>query len=132
MLDQRLANQGAFGVKKALYDSNGNLIVEGEKSKTELGFLLTGFYKQEVLKNITLENRLSLYSDYINKFGNIDIDYDLTLELVVNEYVKTNIGLHIIYDDDIKAKEEVNGEQVTVGPKTQLKQILGVGIVYNF
>jgi hypothetical protein len=35
---------------------------------------------------------------------------------VVNEYVKTNIGLHIIYDDDIK-KEEVNGEQVTVGPK---------------
>jgi hypothetical protein len=61
------------------------------------------------LKNITLENRLSLYSDYINKFGNIDIDYDLTLE-VVNEYVKTNIGLHIIYDDDIKAKEEVNGE----------------------
>jgi hypothetical protein len=58
--------------------------------------------------------------------GNIDIDYDLTLELVVNEYVKTNIGLHIIYDDDIKAKEEVNGEQVTVGPKTS-KQILGVG-----
>ena len=132
VLDQKLANQGAFGVKKALFDENGNLIVEGEKSKIELGFLLTGFYKEEILKNITLENRLSLYSDYINKFGNIDIDYDLTLELVVNEYVKTNIGLHIIYDDDIKAKEEVNGEQVTVGPKTQLKQILGVGIVYNF
>jgi hypothetical protein len=73
------------------------------------------------LKNITLENRLSLYSDYINKFGNIDIDYDLTLELVVNEYVKTNIGLHIIYDDDIN-KEEVNGEQVTVGPKPSLSK----------
>jgi hypothetical protein len=88
-------------LKKALYDENGNLILEGEKSKIELGFLLTGFIN-EILKNITLENRLSLYSDYINKFGNIDIDYDLTLELVVNEYVKTNIGLHIIYDDDIK------------------------------
>jgi hypothetical protein len=72
------------------------------------------------LKNITLENRLSLYSDYINKFGNIDIDYDLTLELVVNEYVKTNIGLYY-YDDDIKAKEEVNGEQVTVGQKPTSK-----------
>jgi hypothetical protein len=33
VLDQRLANQGAFGVKKALYDENGNLILEGEKSK---------------------------------------------------------------------------------------------------
>jgi hypothetical protein len=51
---------------------------------------------------------------------------------VVNEYVKTNIGLHIIYDDDIKAKEDINGEQFTVGPKLQLKQVLGVGIVYNF
>jgi hypothetical protein len=57
-----------------------------------------------------------LYSDYINKFGNIDIDYDLTLELVVNEYVKLIWTSY--YDDDIKAKEEVNGEQVTVGPKT--------------
>ena len=132
VLDQRLANQGAFGVKKALYDLDGNLIAEGEKSKVELGFLLTGFYKKEIFKNITVENRLSLYSDYINKFGNIDVDYDLTLELVVNEYVKTNIGVHVIYDDDIKAKEEVNGKQVTVGPKTQLKQVLGVGIVYNF
>ncbi|WP_016989046.1 DUF3078 domain-containing protein [Flavobacterium sp. ACAM 123] len=132
VLDQRLANQGAFGVKKALYDLDENLIAEGEKSKMELGFLLTGFYKQEIFKNITLENRLSLYSDYINKFGNIDVDYDLTLELVVNEYVKTNIGLHIIYDDDIKAKEDINGEQFTVGPKLQLKQVLGVGIVYNF
>jgi hypothetical protein len=37
------------------------------------------------------------------------VDYDLTL--VVNEYIKTNIGVHVIYDDDIKAKEEVNGNK---------------------
>jgi hypothetical protein len=58
------------------------------KSQNRTWFSVNWFYKQEILKNITLENRLSLYSDYINKFGNIDIDYDLTLELVVNEYVK--------------------------------------------
>jgi hypothetical protein len=130
--DQRLANQGAFGVKKALFDLDGNLIAEGDKSKLELGFLITSFYKKEILKNIIIENRLSLYSDYIIKFGNIDIDYDLSLELVVNEHVKTNIGIHVIYDDDIKAKQEINGQQVTLGPKTQLKQVLGVGIVYKF
>jgi hypothetical protein len=132
VLDQRLANQGAFGVRKAVYDLDRNLISQGEHLRVELGFLLTSFYKKEVFKNIIMENRLSLYSDYINKFGNIDIDYELTLELVVNQYIKTNIGIHVIYDDDIKAKENSNGEQVTVGPKTQLKQVLGVGIVYNF
>lgn len=132
VLDQRLANQGAFGVRKAVYDLDRNLISQGEHLRVELGFLLTSFYKKEVFKNIIMENRLSLYSDYINKFGNIDIDYELTFELVVNQYIKTNIGIHVIYDDDIKAKENSNGEQVTVGPKTQLKQVLGVGIVYNF
>jgi hypothetical protein len=49
------------------------------------------------------------------------VDYDLTL--VVNEYVKTNIGVHVIYDDDIKAKEEVNGNKYG-RKKTQLKQVL--------
>lgn len=132
VLDQNLANQGAFGVTKALYDTNGNMISSGKRSKTELGFLFTSFYKREIVKNITLVNKLSLYSDYINNFGNIDVDCDLSLDLVVNQYVKANIGARVVYDDDIKAKEEVNGTQVTVGPKAQLKQLLGVGIVYQF
>ena len=132
VLDQRLANQGAFGVTKATYDVDGNLLTEGELYRFELGFLVTSQFKKELYKNVIFENRLSLYSDYINKFGNVDVDWQFKFDLVVNEYIKANIGAHIIYDDDIKAKEEVNGEQVTVGPKIQLKQMLGVGVVYNF
>lgn len=132
VLDQRLANEGAFGVQKAEYDLDGNLIKEGKKSRTELGVLVTAHHKKEVWKNINLENRLSLYSDYINNFGNVDVDWQIQLDLVVNEYVRANIGAHLIYDDDIKAKEEVAGEQITLGPKLQLKQVLGIGLVYNF
>nr|WP_255308179.1 DUF3078 domain-containing protein [Flavobacterium crassostreae] len=132
VLDERLANQGSFGVRKATYDTQNNLLTPGQKSKIELGFLVTALYKEEIFKNITLENRISLYSDYINKFGNIDVDNNLMVELVVNDHVKTNIGAHLIYDDDIKAKEERDGKQVTVGPKLQLKQVLGVGFVYTF
>lgn len=132
VLDQRLANQGAFGVEKALYDADGFLTKEGQKSKTELGFLVTSHFKREIFKNIVFENRLSLYSDYLNHFGNVDIDWQAQLDLVVNKYVRANIGIHLIYDDDIKAKEEIAGEQVTVGPKIQLKQMIGVGLVYNF
>jgi hypothetical protein len=132
VLDQKLANQGAFGVEKATYDSAGVLISEGKKSKTELGFLVTSSYKKEIAKNINIENRLSLYSDYINNFGNVDVDCDLTLDLVVNQYVKANIGTRLVYDDDIKTKKEIDGKQITEGPKAQLKQLLGVGIVYAF
>lgn len=132
VLNQTLANKGAFGVVKATYDTNGNILTEGENSKTEIGILVTNHYKKEIFKNITLENRLSLYSDYIHNFGNIDIDWRLNFDLIVNQYVKANIGTQIIYDDDIKTTEEIDGKQVPRGAKVQLKQTLGVGLVYNF
>ena len=132
VLDQALANQGAFGVTKAVVDSNGLIITNGKQTRTELGFLFTSYYKTEIAKNVVWINKLVLYSDYINKFGNIDVDYDFLLDLVVNQYVRASIGARIIYDDDIKAKKEIDGKQVTVGPKVQLKQMLGVGLVYAF
>lgn len=133
VLDQRLADQGSFGVRKAVYDPiTLERLQRGQTAKTELGILFTGHHRHEIFKNITLEDKIMLYTDYLNKFGNIDIDWQMTLGFVVNEYVKATVSTHIIYDDDIKAKEERNGEQVTVGPKIQLKQLLGIGVVYNF
>ena len=132
VFDQRLANQGAFGVQKAVYDEFGNLIREGKNIRNETGFLITNQWKTELYKNINFEHRVSLYTDYINNFGNIDVDWQLQLDMTVNQYVKANIGAHLVYDDDIKSKEEENGVQVIKGPKIQLKQLLGVGVVYQF
>jgi hypothetical protein len=132
VLDQTLANQGAFGVTEAIVDSNGMIITNGKQIRTELGFLFSSYYKKEIAKNIVWVNKLVLFSDYINKFGNIDIDYDFKLDMTVNQYVKVNIGARIIYDDDVKAKEQREGKQVTLGPKLQIRQMLGVGLVYTF
>jgi hypothetical protein len=63
-----------------------------------MGFI-NWLLKKQIVKNIIVENRLSLYSDYINNFGNIDVDYNVAFDLLVNDYIRTNIGLHIIYDD---------------------------------
>ncbi|MBZ4036178.1 DUF3078 domain-containing protein [Flavobacterium sp. 17A] len=144
VLDQNLANQGSFGVKKAVYapdpldPTQQILIEEGQKVKAEFGILFTAYMKNEIYKNVFYENRLSLYTDYLNKFGNVDIDYDTRLDLVVNAYVKANIGVHLVYDDDIKTKKDVidpttgNKTQVNDGPRMQLRQVLGVGLVYAF
>lgn len=132
VFDQRLANQGAFGVEKAIYDEFGVLIKEGKNIRNETGILITNQWKTEIYKNINFEHRIALYTDYINNFGNVDVDWQLQLDMTVNQYVKANIGTHIVYDDDIKSKEEENGIQVIKGPKIQLKQLLGVGVVYSF
>ncbi|MEP6806930.1 MAG: DUF3078 domain-containing protein, partial [Flavobacterium sp.] len=144
VLDQTLADQGSFGVKKAVYmtdpanPDNKILIENGQKVKAEFGILLTGYMKNEIYKNIFYENRLSLYTDYLHKFGNVDVDYDTRLDLVVNAYVKANVGVHLVYDDDIKTKVDVidpvtgSTSQVNDGPRAQLRQVLGVGLVYTF
>ena len=79
-----------------------------------------------------LDNRFVFYTDYLNNFGNIDVDWQMQLDLTVNQYVKANVGMHMIYDDDIKNKVERDGEQVTEGPRIQLKQMIGVGLSYSF
>lgn len=132
VLDETLANKGSYGVDAATYDSEGNLLSKGKKSRTEFGFLVTNYFKKQVWENITMENRLSLYSDYLNNFGNIDVEWKVQFDLVVNKYVTANIGIHTIYDDDIKNTEIVDGKEVAIGPKLQLKQTLGIGLVYNF
>ncbi|MFP9114029.1 DUF3078 domain-containing protein [Flavobacterium sp. RHBU_3] len=132
VLNQYLADQGSFGVRKATTDADGNIVEHGKKSRTELGILMTNQLKRQVFKNIMLDNRLTLYTDYLNSFGNIDVNWQFTLDMTVNQYVKANIGANLVYDDDIKATEERDGETVTVGPKLQLKQMLGVGLSYTF
>lgn len=132
VLNQYLADNGAFGVEKATRDADGNVIIHGKKSRTELGILFTNQLKRQIFKNIMLDNRLTLYTDYLNSFGNVDINWQFNLDMTVNQYVKANIGANVIYDDDIKATEERDGQVVTVGPKMQLKQMLGVGLSYTF
>ncbi|MBC9794896.1 DUF3078 domain-containing protein [Sinomicrobium weinanense] len=134
VLDQDLANQGAFGVDKALYDAEGNLIKEGKQTRTEVGILVTSLWEKDVYKNMSFTNRVSLYTDYLNDFGNVDVDWELNFNLVVNEYVKANVGAHIKYDNDVKTREVQISENETIGlePKLQLKQILGVGVSYVF
>lgn len=133
VLDRKLANEGAFGVDKAVYDAvTGEIITNGKKTRTELGALITGQFKKEVFKNIIYDTRATLYTDYLKDFGNIDVDWQNYLEMTVNKYVKANLGIHMIYDNDIKTKEEVDGVQVIKGPKLQLKQIIAIGLSYSF
>lgn len=130
VLDQELANDGAFGVEPAVYDENDNLIKEGERSKTEVGILITSEYVTKLFDNIGLSNRISLFTDYINKFGNIDVDWELNLNFRVNDYVLAKLGSHLKYDDDIKVQvENEAGELVDGGPRVQWKQQLGIGVV---
>ena len=132
VLDDTLANRGEFGLEGGVFDEYGNLVKAGKKSRNELGFLFTSEWKKNIMKNVLLKNNLTLYTDYLNNFGNIDVDWQLQIEMSVNDVIKATIGGHLIYDDDIKNRRDVNDIQITEGPRVQFKQLLSVGLVYNF
>ena len=135
VLDQDLADRGAFGVRKATYDALGNKITDGEKVFMELGILVTNTYERTVAENVLVKSNLSLYTDYLASFGNIDVDWFLDIHLKVNKFISSNIGMHFIYDDDILFDRVVNdlGFVEQKGrPKLQFKQLLGFGVVYAF
>jgi len=127
-----LSNEGAFGVDKAIYDVNGNILQNGKRHRTELGALVTSQYKTKIMSNIYLDTRVALYSDYLKDFGNVDVNWQMTIDMTINKYVKANLGTNLIYDNDIKNKREVDGVQITEGARVQWKQLIGVGLEFTF
>lgn len=136
VMDSDLANRGSFGVNPAIYDMQGNMVKAGSNVKQEIGILITNHFEEQLFENIKLNSLLRLYTDYVNSFGNIDVEWELNLDMKVNKFVKATLGSHLRYDNDIKIKAErdelTNVENTIEGPRLQWKQILGVGIVVDF
>ncbi|MGY5846160.1 DUF3078 domain-containing protein [Salegentibacter sp. HM20] len=134
VFSQRLADEGMFGVTGAVKDEDGNIIERGENMRTEVGILVTSEFSKTMWENIDVSNRISLYTDYLNDFGNVDVDWQLNVNMKVNDFVKASVGTHLRYDNDVKVKKDVTGDGnlETLGARIQLKQTLGVGVVYEF
>ena len=135
MLNQDLANQGAFGVEGAVRDAEGNIITPGKKVYREMGILVTHKWEFPVAKNVMLDHKLGLYTDYLNNFGNIDVDWQVTATFKVNEFISATLLAHLIYDDDIKfdTVKDDNGTVIDPGvPRIQFRQQLGIGVNYKF
>lgn len=91
----------------------------GNSTRFELGASVNAYHKSELFENVILENSLSLYSNYLEQPGNIDIDYLMNLNLEVNKYISASLIFQAIYDDN------------TVGA-FQIREVFGAGLTYNF
>ncbi|MCB0430932.1 MAG: DUF3078 domain-containing protein [Flavobacteriales bacterium] len=133
--DQTLADAGAFGVEPAVYNqTSGTRITPGEKSRVELGGYVRIFAKKDVMENITAQTKLDLFSNYLEHPENIDVNWQVLVSMKVNKYISATLTTDLIYDDDINIAVDTNNDGVTdkSGPRTQFKEVLGVGFSYKF
>ena len=102
-----LPDEAYFGVK------------EGEAVRYEVGFNASAYYKFIVIANVSFENILNLYANYLEDPQNVDMDYQLNIVMKINRFLSTNISFQTIYDD--------NAFQ-----GFQIRQVFGVGANYGF
>lgn len=100
-------NTSSFGVE------------QGKTMRFEFGAGLQGYYKFKVMDNISWENILNLYTNYLDRPQNVDIDYQANLVMKINKHISTNLAFQAIYDDN------------AVGA-FQIREVFGLGFNYGF
>ena len=114
--DKFLSDKGAYGVTK------------GKKTRYEFGGTVNMNYDKEIMKNVQIKTNLILFSNYVDKPQNIDVNWEIQINMKINEFLSSSISANLIYDDNVKIIDK-NGN---AGPRTQFKEILGVGFSYKF
>ena len=97
-------------------------VEQGKTLRYEFGASVSGYYKLNLIENVSMENILNLYSNYLDKPENVDVDYQMNLVMKVNKYMSANVSFQAIYDDNANPiKSEV-----------QIREVFGIGINYGF
>lgn len=118
VLDDTLSARGAFGVDP------------GNNTRMELGGSVAIGVKKEIMKNVTFNSTLGLFTNYIENPQNIDVDWKVMINMKINNYLSANLNTQLLYDDNIASIDDETGE--SGGAKVQFKEIFGVGLTYKF
>ena len=126
--DQRLADSAIYGN------------VKGEKFKADFGAYLTTQVQLSLMENVDFKSKLDLFNNYTDKNegnrSNIDVNWESSIVMKVNSFITANIFTHLIYDHDTKVPiyENINNVKTKIGegPRTQFKEVLGIGLSYKF
>lgn len=105
------------------YESSNDVeiygVAPGNSMLFEFGMNIRGYYKFEIMENVTMENLISLYSNYLKDPQNIDLDYTMNFVFKVNNVLSANFTFQTIYDDNA-----YEGFQV--------REVFGLGVNLNF
>ncbi|MBK8874102.1 MAG: DUF3078 domain-containing protein [Bacteroidetes bacterium] len=132
--DQDLADAGAYGVDPAEYNELFEKVKDGEKMRTEFGASIRALYKKDIIENVNLQTKLELFSNYLEDPQNIDVNWEVLISMKVNKYITATLATQLIYDDNTIIAVDNNSDGIIdeAGPRTQFKEVLGVGFSYKF
>ena len=131
VLDQALADSGAYGVRAAILDDMGNVVKSGRKERNEFGSFVRVKYKNDFF-----ESKLELFTGYLDNQGEVDVNWQNALVFNLTKVISVNAFTQLIYDKDILIGKDDDGDgEIDPGtekPRLQFKSVLGIGLAYSF
>ena len=124
--------KGTFVPDTATIDQTKYGIPADRRSKNEPGasFMFTNEFRP--VKNVTITNRLQLFTNYINNPQNIDVDWEMILVANLNWFTDVRLNTHLIFDDDTKTPVKGSDGLDKKTARIQFKEILGFSFVFRF
>ncbi|MDZ7775242.1 MAG: hypothetical protein U5L09_06310 [Bacteroidales bacterium] len=92
------------------------------------GALVKVKFEKDILKNINFGTKADFFSAYNNNPENIDVNWEVMINMKVNKYFSANLRTHLIYDHDTRIANNAGIEK----PRMQFKEAFGFGISYRF
>jgi len=106
-----------FYESSELFETYG--VDPGDSSLFEFGLNIRAYYKLNLMENITMENTLTLFSDYLDAPQNVYTDYTMNIVMKVNDIFSTNLTFQTIYDDHAYSG-------------FQIREVFGLGVNAKF
>jgi len=104
----------------------------GSKNRYELGAYLRLNFDKDLFENVYLSSSLELFSNYLNRPQNIDVNSLSKLNLKINKYITTVFTFQLIYDYDILISKTDDQGNSTLTRGVQLREIWNIGLSYDF
>jgi hypothetical protein len=134
-----LSYRNTFVLDTANINQRAHGIDLDRRSKQEMGGQLVLKSSVTILDGLNISNTVRLFSNYLEKPQNVDVDWEINLDKRINWYFLVRLNFHFIYDEDIKfpvfdsSNEPVllpDGSQKR-SPMLQLKQFLGLTLSFR-
>lgn len=106
-------------------------VKNGSTTEMELGGYLRFQYQTPLAENITFMTRGDLFSNYLRDPQNMDVTWETLWTFKVNNWFAATLNTMLIYDHDTKLPRKDAEGTPYLGPTTQFKQTLGVGLTFK-
>lgn len=115
-------------------------IDENAWAKREMGTQVVVQSKVSPFKNMDISNNLRLFSNYLNKPQNIDVDWEVVIDQKINWFFTIRFNVHLIYDDDVRFPVYDENDQPVLLPDgsekkvadLQFKEFVGLSLQFKF